>query len=74
MIGLVKFPLSEKDRAEIVEFQLRSSCVHCFFYRASEARCAHEWPSEEQEKWPLAGEDGSDCHDEISLCKEFELR
>jgi hypothetical protein len=69
----MRFPLSDQDRNEIQRFQLRSSCQHCFFYSQEEKRCAHEWPSEEQRQWPLAGEDGSEKASEISLCKEFEL-
>ena len=69
----MRFPLSDEDRAEIIRFQLRSACVHCFFYVAQESRCAHEWPSSEQALWPLAGEDGTEGATEISLCKEFEL-
>lgn len=63
----MRFPLSDEDRNEMERYQLRSSCVHCFFYVQAEKRCAHEWPSEQQAQWPLS--DAS----EMSLCKEFEL-
>jgi hypothetical protein len=69
----MRFPLSDEDRREIVRYGLRSACVHCFFYSAAKQACAHEWPSSEQAQWPLAGEDGSEVAQEISLCKEFEL-
>ncbi len=69
----MRFPLQDEDRNEIVRFGLRSSCRDCFFYRQKEKLCAHEWPSEEQRVWPLAGEDGSEVAQEMSLCKEFEL-
>lgn len=69
----MRFPLSDEDRSEIVRFQLRSACCHCFFYVPEESRCAHEWPSEEQATWPLTGEEGGEPAAEISLCKEFEL-
>ncbi|MCP4448308.1 MAG: hypothetical protein GY811_23655 [Myxococcales bacterium] len=64
----MRFPLSEEDRNEMQRYQLRSACVHCFFYVQNEARCAHEWPSREQSEWPLL--DAT----KMSLCKEFELR
>jgi len=64
----MRFPLSEEDRNEIERYQLRSACVHCFFYVQEEERCAHEWPTGEQARWPLA-----DAL-EMSLCKEFELK
>lgn len=70
----MRFPLRDEDREEILRYGLRSACVHCFFYRQAEAACAHEWPSKEQSRWPLAGEDGAEVAQEISLCKEFELR
>ena len=70
----MRFPLSDEDRNEIIRFALRSACVHCFFYRQDKGSCAHEWPSKQQAQWPLAGEDGSRPADEMSLCKEFELR
>lgn len=70
----MRFPLSDEDRREILRFGLRSACVHCFFYRPKESLCAHEWPSKEQARWPLAGEEGGEVLEEISLCKEFELR
>jgi hypothetical protein len=70
----MRFPLSDEDRDEITRFALRSACEHCFFYRQKDRLCAHEWPCEEQAQWPLAGEDGSEVVQEISLCKEFELR
>lgn len=63
----MRFPLSDQDRDEMERYQLRSACVHCFYFVAEEQRCAHEWPSEEQAHWPL------DDVAEVSLCKEFEL-
>ena len=70
----MRFLLSDEDRREILRFGLRSACVHCFFYQQEAQSCAHEWPSREQSQWPLAGEDGSEPAQEMSLCKEFELR
>lgn len=69
----MRFPLSDEDRAEILRFGQRSSCQHCFFFVQATASCAHEWPSEEQARWPLAGEEGIEPAQEMSLCKEFEL-
>jgi hypothetical protein len=70
----VRLPLREQDRIEIRRFALRSACRDCFFFVEKTQRCAHEWPVLEQNRWPLDGVDGSEPADEISLCKEFELR
>lgn len=69
----MRFSLNDEDHREMLRYQLRSACGDCFFFSQKTKRCAHEWPSEEQRRWPLAGEDGSEPADEISLCKEFEL-
>jgi hypothetical protein len=65
----LQFPLTEELRREADEFGLRSACPHCFYYAAGDGRCAHEWPNDEQKRWPL-GAGGVEVAD---FCKEFEL-
>ncbi len=64
----MRFPVTEQLLGEAAEFELRSACPHCFYYVAGEARCAHEWPNQDQSRWPLSRD-----HDDVAFCKEFEL-
>lgn len=70
----MRFPLTDQLLDEAQRFGLRSSCRHCLFYVAARERCAHEWPNDDQRRWPLDAPDeqGVQPHD-VSFCKEFEL-
>ena len=65
----MRIPLTEQLLREAAQFGLRTACEHCFHYVAAEARCAHEWPNEEQRRWPLERASST-----AEFCKEFELR
>ena len=69
----MKFPLTLQLIEEAKQYELRSACCHCFFWRGD--KCAHDWPDEGQRRWPLdaPGPDGSPPT-EVAFCKEFELR
>jgi hypothetical protein len=71
----VKFPLTAQLIEEARQFELRSACRDCFFFRPARDACAHDWPDEGQRRWPLdaPGPDGAPPH-EVAFCKEFELR
>jgi hypothetical protein len=71
----VRFPLTNELLEEARRFDLRSACRDCFYFVESEDRCAHEWPNEEQARWPLdaPGPDGA-TPTTVEFCKEFELR
>jgi hypothetical protein len=63
----MKFPLTERLLREAAEFELRSACQHCLYWRAARGECLHGWPDDGQRQWPLAG-------DTAAFCKEFELK
>ena len=69
----MKFPLTLQLIEEAKQFELRSACCHCFFWRGD--KCAHDWPDEGQRRWPL---DTPDADGKLpafaAFCKEFELR
>ena len=65
----MKFPLTEQLIAEARQFELRSACCHCFYWRGD--RCAHDWPDEGQRRWPLDAEPRPAF---VAFCKEFELK
>jgi len=69
----VRFPLTEQLIREAAEFNLRSACRDCLFWRGSS--CLHGWPDEGQRRWPIdaPNADGS-APTEAAFCKEFELR
>ncbi len=71
----MRVPLDDTLLEEARRFQLRSSCRHCLYFVAAGERCLHEWPNEEQRRWPLDAldEDGK-RPTEVGFCKEFELR
>jgi hypothetical protein len=67
----MRIPLTEQLLREAAQFQLRTACVHCFHYLpATGGRCAHEWPNQEQRRWPI----DPSRETEMGFCKEFELR
>ncbi len=70
----MKFALTAQLIAETEEFALRSACVHCYFFVASDNRCGLDWPMGDQARWPLdrTNSDGSTPTD-VEFCKEFEL-
>ena len=71
----MKFPLTDEVAREARRYQLRSACGHCLFHVAAEDRCAHEWPDEDQKRWPPDAPDADGRRpDSIAFCKEFELR
>jgi hypothetical protein len=67
----MRFARSPQLLEEIARFRLRSACRDCFFFVMAEQRCAHGWPSADQQRDPLE-EDGAPAA--IAFCKEFELR
>jgi hypothetical protein len=69
----MRFPLTQQLLDEAERFQLRSACRDCFYF--VDERCVHEWPNEEQRRWPLdaPGPDG-ERPTTVGFCKEFELR
>jgi len=71
----VRVPLTDSLLEEVRQFSLRSSCQHCLYFLEDSERCLHEWPNDEQKRWPL---DAPDANGErpatMSLCKEFELK
>ena len=70
----MKFPLTALLIEEAKRFELRSSCVHCFFWNEKNQSCKHDWPDEGQRRWPIdaPSEDGT-RPTEAAFCKEFEL-
>ena len=74
--GAVKFPLTAQLIAEAKQFELRSACRDCFYWRPQLEACAHDWP----EYWPAAVTRSTrpDEHGNVptgaAFCKEFELR
>ncbi len=72
----MKFPLTEQLIAEAKQFELRSACRDCFFWRESAGACAHDWPDEGQRRWPLDAADpvSGERPTEVAFCKEFELK
>lgn len=71
----MRFPLTDRLLEETRRFQLRSACPDCFYYVEAEGRCAHEWPNEDQRRWPLdAPEPDGSRPKSAEFCKEFELR
>ena len=70
----VRFPLTPELIAEAERYNLRSACRDCFFYVASEGRCAHEWPDRGQSRVPLDAPDADGTPpSDVEFCKEFEL-
>ena len=71
----MKFPLTEQLVEEAKQFELRSACRDCFFWRETVNACAHDWPDEGQRRWPIdaPNADGT-LPTEAAFCKEFELR
>lgn len=70
----MRFPLTDKLLAEADEFSLRSACGDCLYFAAPD-RCAHEWPNEEQRRWPLdAPDERGNRPNTVDFCREFELR
>lgn len=71
----MRVPLTDLLLEEAERYALRSSCEHCVFYLRQSKGCLHEWPNEEQRRWPLDASDASGSRpSEVSFCKEFELR
>jgi len=72
----MKFPLTDQLIAEAAQFELRSSCRDCFFWRESKDACAHDWPDEGQRRWPLDAPDPvtGERPTVVAFCKEFELK
>lgn len=71
----MKFPLTQQLIDEARQFELRSACRDCFFWRERLQACAHGWPDEGQQRWPLDAPDASGALPaEVTFCKEFELR
>ena len=71
----MKFPLTQQLIDEAKQFNLRSSCVHCFYFDAATQRCKHDWPNEDSRRWPLDAKDSNgETPTEVAFCKEFELR
>lgn len=72
----MKFPLTEQLLDEARRFELRSACRDCFYWRASEGACWHDWPDEGQRRWPLDAPDPTtgERPTTVAFCKEFELR
>lgn len=69
----MKFPLTPQLIAEAKQFELRSACRDCFFWRGSD--CAHGWPDEGQRRWPIDAPDANGVVPEYAaFCKEFELK
>ena len=70
----MRFVLTERLIAEAKQFELRSACCHCFYWRAE--RCWHDWPDEGQRRWPLDAVDVTTGERPrfVAFCKEFELR
>jgi hypothetical protein len=69
----VKFPLTLQLIEEAKQYELRSACCHCFFWRGD--KCAHDWPDEGQRRWPLDTPDADGKTPAYAaFCKEFELR
>jgi hypothetical protein len=70
----VRFDLTAKLLAEADEYGLRSACGDCRYFLAS-SRCAHDWPNDDQKRWPI---DAPDAHGNrpktVDFCREFELR
>lgn len=71
----MKFALTEQLLDEARRFELRSACRDCFFWREAAHACAHDWPNEGQQRWPLDAPDADgSVPTEVMFCKEFELR
>jgi hypothetical protein len=71
----LRVPLTDTLLEEAERFALRSSCRHCLYFLEDGERCLHEWPNDDQKRWPLDAADGSGQRPTfMSLCKEFELK
>ncbi len=72
----MKFALTQQLIDEARQFELRSACHDCFYWRASTSECWHGWPDEGQRRWPLDAADPvtGDKPTHVAFCKEFELR
>lgn len=78
----MKFPLTPTLVAQAAQYNLRSACQHCFFFRTMPAdgpqaakQCVHGWPDEGQHRFPLDAPDPQtgEVPTDVAFCKEFEL-
>ena len=71
----MRFALTETLLREARQFELRSACRDCVYWRAARGECLHGWPDEGQRRWPIDALDASGTvPTEVAFCKEFELR
>ena len=72
----MKFPLTQQLIDEAKKFELRSACVHCFFWDERKNACAHDWPDDGQRRWPIDAKDPEtgESPTDVAFCKEFELK
>jgi hypothetical protein len=71
----MKWALTEQLLEEAKRYELRSACVHCFYWNAKKNECNHGWPDDGQRRWPLDAKDANgETPTDVAFCKEFELR
>ena len=71
----MKFPLTTQLIEEARRYNLRSACVHCFFWDAKRETCKHDWPDDGQRRFPIDAKDSNgETPKDVAFCKEFELR
>jgi len=72
----MRFPLTPVLLAQAKQFELRSSCSDCLFWRTSHQECWHGWPDEGQRRYPIDAPDPvtGAAPTDVAFCKEFELR
>jgi hypothetical protein len=72
----MRFPLTPTLIAQAKQFELRSACSDCLFWRASQQECWHGWPDEGQRRNPIDAPDPvtGEAPTDVAFCKEFELR